>query len=144
MKVGQFFDLHELTRTSAPFDNTPSPLAYVNLARLCMMVLDPLRERVGPLRVTSAFRSPAVNRHVGGSEGSFHQYGLAADLQSASVTPTDLLLACFDLPGVDKAIIEFDQWLHVQIAAVGTKPRGEFLRAARVGGKVVYSHELTA
>lgn len=142
MQVGENFNIAELTTTSAPFDNTPTPLAYVNLARLCLLVLDPLRQRVGPLRVTSAFRSPAVNRHVGGSERSFHQYGLAADLQSASVTPTDLLLACFDLP-VDKAIIEFDRWLHVQIAAVGTKPRGEFLRAARVDGKVVYSHELT-
>ena len=51
--------------------------------RLCTMVLQPTREIYGaPIIVTSGFRSPKVNRAVGGSKTSAHPEGRAADVRS--------------------------------------------------------------
>jgi hypothetical protein len=62
-------------------DNTPTPEARANLRWMCAHVLDPLRERYGSqVRVTSAYRSPAVNKAVGGVANSRHVEGLAVDL----------------------------------------------------------------
>lgn len=43
--------------------------------------LDKLREKLGPLVVTSGFRCPTHNRNVGGSTRSKHRLGIAADLK---------------------------------------------------------------
>lgn len=37
---------------------------------------EPMRERFGPIHVTSGFRTPAYNRSVGGAPESFHVYTL--------------------------------------------------------------------
>ena len=52
-----------------------------NIQRLIVEVLDPLREAYGkPIRVTSGFRSPELNKAVGGSRTSDHMTGCAADI----------------------------------------------------------------
>lgn len=77
------FTWAELETTSQPFDNTPPPDARVRLFLLCWLVLEPLRAQFGPILVTSAFRSEAVNTAIGGSEGSLHKVGQAADVYSS-------------------------------------------------------------
>lgn len=130
MKVGEFFSLDELSRTDAPFNNEPGTLEVINLARLCCMVLDPLRRMAGPLIVTSGYRSQKVNEAVGGVQSSFHLKGLAADIRSEKHSPGDLARMLGGLE-FDKAIDEFDLWLHVQIHELGALPRGELLKARR-------------
>lgn len=62
-------------------DNTPTPEARANLRWMCAEVLDPLRDLYGTgVRVTSAYRSPAVNQAVGGVSTSRHMRGLAVDV----------------------------------------------------------------
>ena len=83
------FTLDELTRSDAArahhLDNTPGEAARVALELLVARVLDPLREWwEGPVRVTSGYRSPAVNRLVGGVASSQHCLGEAADLTVGS------------------------------------------------------------
>ena len=71
VRVGRFFTMAELTVSSAAkrlgLDTTPTPEAERALQVLAAHVLDPLRSVLGSrLRVTSGYRSPAVNEAVDG------------------------------------------------------------------------------
>lgn len=44
-----------------------------------LMVLETIRDRFGPVTITSGHRSPEHNAAVGGSENSLHLLGRAAD-----------------------------------------------------------------
>jgi len=53
-----------------------------------LWVLDSLRESIGlPIRLTSLYRSPAYNKAVGGSSGSFHMKNAAIDFQVDGMSP---------------------------------------------------------
>ena len=53
-----------------------------------LWVLDQLRESIDlPIRLTSLYRSPAYNKSVGGSSGSFHMKGAAIDFQVDGMSP---------------------------------------------------------
>lgn len=80
LKLSEHFYLRELLVTNTGIPNLPGPIALRNLCLFADNVLEPIREITGPIVVTSGFRSPAVNRAVGGSETSYHLKGLAADL----------------------------------------------------------------
>lgn len=56
-------------------------------------VLQPLRDRFGPLHINSGYRSVALCLAVGSSEHSNHAYGFAADItpKAEGVTLMDLL-----------------------------------------------------
>jgi len=56
-----------------------------------LLVIDEIRERAGlPITVTSAYRSPAYNRAVGGESASFHMRNQAVDIQCAALRASDL------------------------------------------------------
>lgn len=58
-------------------DGTPVPAAAVtHLQEHCVELLEPLRDRFGPVFVTSGYRTEAYNRSIGGARQSFHIYGL--------------------------------------------------------------------
>ncbi len=128
--MGRFFSLSEFTRSgeaqSRGLDNTPTPEAAANLRSLVGTVLDPLRERLGrPVRVTSGYRSAAVNKAAGGVATSQHVTGQAVDIKVDGMTADALaaVLIRFGLP--------FDQliWyapergghLHVSFNAGGNR-----------------------
>jgi len=76
------FSWDELTTTNTGLPNDPTSAQRMNLERLAFNVLEPIRDQFGPIRITSSFRSPAVNRAVGGtvSPPSSHLDGRGADL----------------------------------------------------------------
>lgn len=129
----KYFTLSELTYSSTAtnrgWSNTPTPVALSNLHRL-MVYLDEIREAYGaPIRVSSGYRSPRLNKAVGGVPDSQHLYGLAADLV---VPDLDRLFGVIrKLGGFDQLIDERPgggrRWVHVSIAPEGGKPRGEIL-----------------
>ena len=81
-KPSSNFSLEELTVTSTGISNNPGPIERAYLSRLANEVLEPLRAQFGPLRITSGFRTKAVNDAVQGSKTSDHMTGTAADLYS--------------------------------------------------------------
>ncbi len=143
MKLSKNFRLEELTASCTAankgIDNVPGGEEIRNLRVLCEEVLQPARDKVGAIFVSSGFRSAALNRLIGGSKNSQHCKGQAADVRCRDNA------ALFEfirehLP-FDQLIWEFGddvqpQWVHVSFSR--TKNRGQVLRAFRENGRVRY------
>ena len=108
-RLSEHFALAEFTRSNKAqalgINNNPSAEAVEWMKQLVKNILEPLRQAWGqPIFVTSGYRSPALNRAVGGVRNSQHCLGQAADIVA------DLSLLNYDL---GRLIIElslpFDQ-----------------------------------
>lgn len=141
--VSEHFEWSEVVTTSTGLENEIPETLKPNAVRLAETVLEPLRVFLGPLRIDSWYRSPAVNKAVGGVESSYHRLGLAAD-----VVPNGDVFKAFkmalthlqDLP-IDKIIFEHhhSDWIHAQCAKDGEMPRHLAFTAKEVDGHMVYS-----
>ena len=107
----KYFTIAELTKSETAerkgIHNIPLTEHKANLTTLVNKVLDPLREAYGkPIVVTSGYRSPMLNKAVGGVATSQHCQGEAAD-----IVPMDRndMLKLFELA---KALTDFDQLIN--------------------------------
>lgn len=126
--VSAHFSLEELVATQhRGIDNAPPPEVIENLHRLAVM-LEEVRMLLGPLHINSGYRSPELNKAVGGQPTSQHCQGLAADfiaprfsLQEATrrIRAQHIIF--------DQLIYEFGSWLHISTAPVGRLARGDAL-----------------
>ena len=77
------FVLGEFTRSNShpKVYNIPTHEAIANLKRVCVW-LEVLRARAGgPIRINSGYRSPQLNRKIGGVKNSNHLTGCAVDIR---------------------------------------------------------------
>lgn len=92
MQIPKYFSLKEMTATSQKLPNSPETWEEFSALRDTALLLDDLREKFGQsIRVTSGFRSAAVNTAVGGSNTSAHRKGMAADIQPWKNTKANML-----------------------------------------------------
>lgn len=133
------FTLSELVRSSEAtkrgIANEPKADDVRRLRELARDLLEPLRLAMGPLKVTSGYRSTALNVAVGGTKDSAHRYGCAADLVPVETSVGSLWAAAqaLKLP-YDQCIWEkrgADEWLHLAMARPGTTARGQAFRIWR-------------
>ncbi|MGC2518509.1 MAG: D-Ala-D-Ala carboxypeptidase family metallohydrolase [Burkholderiales bacterium] len=100
-------------------DNAPPPDVVENLRRLAAG-LEEVQALLGaPLEISSGYRCPALNEAVGGSKGSQHVLGLAADFVCPEFgTPLEIANA-IQRSGVDfdQCILEFGRWVHLSFSA---------------------------
>jgi hypothetical protein len=145
MNLGKHFTLAELTvsqsATRRGIPNDPDAQSLANLQLLVRHVLDPLREAVGPVHVSSAYRSPRVNKMVGGASSSQHVQGQAADFTVPGMRVPEVVakIRAMGLP-FDQLIDEFSDkgagWVHVSYS---DRHRRQVLRARRnPAGKTIY------
>ena len=103
--------------------NTPPLQEAGNLKALAENVLDPLREWYGkPIYVNSGYRSPQLNRMVGGAPTSQHMKGEAVDITAGSKAENKKLFDYIksNLP-FDQVIDEKDfSWVHVSYKRDGS------------------------
>jgi hypothetical protein len=95
-----------------------------------------------PVRVTSCFRSPELNKAVGGSATSAHCFAHAADFEVQGVPNIDVCRwVAENIKGFDQVIYEFGAsgWCHI---GFGGATRGELLSATKVNSQTVYSKGL--
>lgn len=139
------FSLAELCYSSTAIrkgiDNTPDAETTENLR-----VLAGYLERVrllfgGPIHIDSAYRSPKVNKAVGGSETSSHVLGQAADIVVPGYTPFEVctMISESDIP-FDQVIYE-GNWCHL---GIGDRMRKQVLTAHFEDGHVRYTEGLSA
>ncbi len=128
MQLSPHFTLAELTASTTAarlgLDNAPEPELLPRLVLLAEM-LERIRSTLNvPVIVTSGYRSPPVNRAVGGVTSSDHTQGHAADIVaprfgSASDVAT-LLAPLVSVLGIGQLILEGvkgKQWVHVSTRA---------------------------
>lgn len=148
MKLSYNFTLAELTKSEVAIrraiDNTPTLAIIDNLQALVDNILQPIRNALGPVIVTSGYRSPAVNVAVGGSPTSDHCLGMAADIEIVGLDNKVLAQYVRNNFKFTQLILEFYQdgipssgWVHVSYDPKDLKC--EVLRAVKKDGKTVYT-----
>jgi hypothetical protein len=140
VKLSPHFTLEELTVTNKPLDNSPSN-AILEVLRTTAFYMEQVREVLGnvAIKVNSGYRSPEVNKAVGGSKTSAHLFGYAVDFTASGHTPYTIanVLARSDLK-FDQLIFE-GTWVHISF---DPKMRREVLTAHRNGDTTTYTKGL--
>ena len=114
--------LHSATALKHKLWNGAPKEAEENLRALVDEVLDPLREAYGrPIRVTSGYRCPKLNRLVGGSPNSQHMRGEAADIRPVIGNEADLpeLARILIANGKFDQLILYPTFIHVSYKRLG-------------------------
>ena len=125
MYLSSHFTLDEMTHSQAAaragIDNTPIPAIVDNLKRLAYG-LEEVRTLLNgeAIMISSGYRSPEVNKLVGGKPNSQHQTGNAADFTCPAYGPTQKIIAAIIASTInyDQVILEFASsstggWVHI-------------------------------
>lgn len=99
--------IESATARSNGLANIPSEEVDKFAAEFCERILEPIRDRFGPIVITSGYRCPELNALVGGVATSDHQWTterIAADFQ----TPMADLTQVFDWIRLESGL-PFDQ-----------------------------------
>lgn len=147
MKISKHVTYAEATQTNQKsLPNIPSTEQLARITLLCEKVFEPLREWVdAPIKINSIFRSPQVNRAIGGSKNSQHMAmdGCAMDIDDTFGHKTNAEMFNWIKNNLtfDQLIWEFGDdnnpnWVHVSYRKHGN--RKQVLRAKKVNGKTVY------
>ena len=127
--LSEHFTFAELTASTTAkrlgLNNIPDGPALYQLTKLAEM-LERVRAKLGvPVTVTSAYRSPAVNKAVGGRTSSDHCKGMAADIVAPRFGTAHAVAAAIaphvSELGIGQIILEKignRQWVHLSIDPV--------------------------
>ena len=148
-KLSPHFTLGEMTKSSSHPEvyNIPSHEAIANLTNLCKW-LEVLRERASPdpskgrgvpIIINSGYRSPQLNRKIGGAPNSNHMTGCAADIRVSGMEQL-IRYAAILLDYADESKQEFDElliernshgaiWLHFAVRPSGNRRKVCFINA---------------
>tara|TARA_R110001592_G_scaffold349736_2_gene645277 strand:- start:1551 stop:2021 length:471 start_codon:yes stop_codon:yes gene_type:complete len=136
MRLSKNFMLKEFVNSTTAsrkgISNKPTEVHLANLQRLINNIIQPIRDKIGPIRISSGYRSPALNRAIGGSSRSQHCKGMASDIQFVRDNKMDNKVIYdtvleMKLP-FDQMINEFDySWIHISFNE--KKNRGIILEA---------------
>ena len=137
--------IHSNTAKRKGIDNTPSP-SHVEAMRITAeKIFEPLREWAGgPIKISSMFRSPALNEAIKGSSSSQHIKGQAMDLDDVYgyKTNSEMYHWIKDNLNFDQLIWEFGtdtnpNWIHVSYVS-DQYNRNRCLKAYKESGKTKY------
>jgi zinc D-Ala-D-Ala carboxypeptidase len=146
MSITKNFSLRELTYSQTAIKNgipniPKDPQVLENLTTLCEKVLEPLREGMNcPIKISSGYRSPELNRLIGGAKASQHNVGEAVDIDLDDKN-AELFAYIVNNLDFDQIIWEFGDdknpdWVHVSYKSAGN--RKQLLKAISLGGKTSY------
>ena len=147
-KLSEHFTLGEMTASShKEVYNIPSHEAIANLKRLCTW-LEVLRERASPdpskgrgvpIIINSGYRSPQLNRKIGGAANSNHLTGCAVDIRTSGMEQAICYAAILinyakeSQHDFDELLIEKNRygavWIHFAVRPSNNRRKVMFLNA---------------
>ena len=139
--LSEHFVLGEMTKSNSHPEvyNIPPHEAIANLKRVCGW-LEVLRERAGgPIRINSGYRSPQLNKKIGGVPTSNHLTGCAVDIRVADMEQL-IRYAAILLDYADEIHQDFDEiliernrygaiWLHFAVRPKDNRRKVAFINA---------------
>jgi zinc D-Ala-D-Ala carboxypeptidase len=149
MQLSKNLALAEVTRSETAkrrgISNMPTPEHIENFKKLAENVFQPIRDHFGvPIRISSGYRSAALNKAIGGASSSQHCKGEAIDIDMDGTTVTNKQIFDFvkDNVNFDQMIWEFGtdanpDWVHVSYNSDGAQ-RKQILKAIKKGGATAY------
>ena len=139
--LSEHFKLGEFTKSNSHPEvyNIPSHEAIANLKRVCGW-LEILRSRAGrPILINSGYRSPQLNKKIGGVPTSNHLTGCAVDIRVKDMEQL-IRYAAILLEYADESKQDFDEllieknrygaiWLHFAVRPKDNRHRVNFINA---------------
>tara|TARA_R100000655_G_scaffold109944_1_gene166517 strand:+ start:899 stop:1357 length:459 start_codon:yes stop_codon:yes gene_type:complete len=137
--------VYSRTAKRLDIDNEPNDEQMKNMLNIAQEVFEPLRMWVGgPIKINSFFRSPKLNKAIGGSTKSQHCHGQAIDIDDTFGRATNAEMFEFIKKHLDfdQIIWEFGDdenpdWVHVSYVSE-EKNRNRCLKAYKEKGKTQY------
>ena len=137
--------VYSRTALRLDIDNTPTKEHKQNMIKLAEEVFEPSRAYVGgPIKINSFYRSPELNKAIGGSTKSQHCNGQAIDIDDTFGRCTNA-----EMFGFIKKHLDFDQiiwefgndknpnWVHVSYVSP-QENRNRCLKAYKENNKTKY------
>lgn len=148
MRLSENFWLSEFEKSQAALrlgisNNVPESL-IPNVQALAQNILQPVRDQFGPIIISSGYRSPELNKAIGGAASSKHMLAEAADFEALNRTPNMLIANWIeDNLEFDQLILEFytpgvrdSGWIHCSYSR--TYNRNQTLTAIKTDRGVTY------
>ena len=137
--------VYSRTALRLDIDNTPTTQHKENMIKLAEEVFEPLRAYVGgPIKINSFYRSPELNKAIGGSSKSQHCNGQAIDIDDTfgKMSNAEMYEFIKDHLDFDQMIWEFGDeenpnWVHVSYVSP-QENRNKCLKAYKKNGKTKY------
>jgi hypothetical protein len=137
--------VYSRTATRRGIKNNPNAEQMKNMIALAEEIFEPLRMWVnGPIKINSFFRSPELNKAIGGSSKSQHCHGQAIDIDDTFGKATNAEMYEFIKKHLDfdQMIWEFGDennpdWVHVSYVSE-EQNRNRCLQAYKENGKTKY------
>lgn len=153
IEVTPHFKLYELVRSATAAKHNledqfkPSEEIMAALKRTAEAIAEPIRQKIGqPITISSGYRSPTLNRLIGGAKRSDHSFGRALDLQlhlPGGKTNNRLIFETILELDLDfkQMIWEFGdnqepRWIHIAYDPENNKR--QILKAYKNGGRTAY------
>ena len=137
--------MYSRTATRLDIDNKPNNDQMHSMCLIAEEVFEPLRVWVGgPIKINSFFRSPELNKAIGGSSKSQHCHGQAMDIDDTFGRATNAEMFEFikDNLSFDQLIWEFGtndnpDWIHISYVSE-EENRNIMLEAYKNKGRTAY------
>ena len=137
--------VYSITATRLGINNTPNDDQLKNMELVAEEVFEPLRGYVdGPIKINSFFRSPDLNKAIGGSTKSQHCKGQAIDIDDTygKMKNSEMYYWIKEHLDFDQMIWEFGDdnnpdWVHISYVSPEDN-RNRCLKAYREDGKTKY------
>ena len=107
-KVGQHFKVREFACKDG------SQVVFID--DYLVKILDILRTKIQkPVIITSGYRTPELNKNVGGAAYSYHMRGMAADIRVNGMSAKEIANELNAIVPDECGIIVYKSWVHFDV-----------------------------